>query len=153
MQFWSKGLGEKRVELFLSKGASTCSGDKLYLQGQMEAPVSWDYIMPLSGEDLADFFELMREQSLATCIYDSPDRWRLYRAMVTGGLALALLLLVAWVRSFSGSSQQEPVIQVPPPAERKKRPARRRLGSGRPTGPAVSETDSSLEEPRKLGSA
>ena len=153
MEFWSKGLGKKRVDLYLGKGDATLSGDRLYLQGQMEAPISWDYIMPLDDDDIIDFFALLQEPDLAAYIYHSPNRWRLCGTMATSGLQLALLVGVGWVKSLWGrNDREEPVIQVPPPTERKKRPTRRRLGSKKPAEPTPSETDTALEEPPKTAS-
>ena len=132
MRFWSKGLGEKTIDLFLSKSESVKSRGVLYLKGQMEAPVSWDYIMPMTEDDIIDFFALLKDPAVADYIYKSPERWQLYRDMTLGGLKIALLVLIdAARRVFGGAgSEEEVVIQVPPPMERKRgRSVRRRLGS------------------------
>ena len=132
MRFWSKGLGEKTIDLYLSKSESVKSRGVLYLKGQMEAPVSWDYIMPMTEDDIIDFFALLKDAAVADYIYKSPERWQLYRGMILGGLKLALLVVISGARRvFAGAgSQEEVVIQVPPAMERKRgRSIRRRLGS------------------------
>jgi len=150
MQFWSKGLGKKTIQLQLSKGETIASGDRLYLQGQMEAPVSWDYIMPMGGDDLVDFFELLKEPSLARFIHASPRRWQLYGAMVVQGLLLAGLVLGHALRRALGRTDRAPdvVIEVPPASVRKKKtkaaaatrkPYRRRLGTKTTQAPSLSQ--------------
>ena len=153
MRFWSKGLGEKTVDLFFAKGESAKSGETLYLIGQMEAPVSWDYIMPLSEDDVIDFFALLKEPAVAEYLHRSPDRWRIYGTLVLGGLHLALLTLLALLRGIfaRGAQEEEPVIQVPPPIQRRrKRPVRRRLGAAKPS-PDTADAAEETEAPEETG--
>lgn len=132
MNFWSKGLGRRTINLRLGAGEAIDGGDKLYVRGLMEAPVSWEYIMRLQIDDLADFFELLRDPVLVDYVYDSPERWRLIRGMVVGGLQLAGLVLAAALqrRFAAGAVQQAVELDLPPPRERK-RASGRRLGSKR----------------------
>jgi hypothetical protein len=132
MNFWSKGLGRRTIDLRLGAGEAIDGGDKLYVRGQMEAPVSWEYIMRLRTDDLADFFELLRDPALVDYVYGSPERWRLIRGMVVGGLQLAGLVLAAALRRrfAAGTVQQAVELDLPPPRERK-RASGRRLGSKR----------------------
>lgn len=130
MEFWSKGLGKKRINLYLGKTTAVKSGEKLYLCGQLEAPVSWEFIMPLTAEDIVDFFHVLRDPSLAAYLSRSPHRWRLYGTMLVGGLQLVLLAVTTLFRSrFERGGEEEPAIQVPPVPERRQRSVRRRLGS------------------------
>ena len=132
MEFWSKGLGEQTIALALTESEPLKSEGMLYLRGRMEEPVSWEYIMRLSEDDMLDFFALLKEPAVADHLFESPNRWRLYREMVVGGLRLALLVLAASVRRLLGREEQEEevVIQVPPvPERRSRRPGRRRLGT------------------------
>lgn len=158
MQFWSKGLGKKTIHLYLSKGESIVSGDQLYLQGQMEAPVSWEYIMPMGGDDLVDFFELLKEPTVARYIHASPRRWQIYAAMVVQGLLLAGLVLRQALRHAIGRTVQGPdvVIEVPPASVRKKKsktpkrkPYRRRLDTKTTAAPSLTQAmkQQSREEP------
>ena len=138
MEFWSKGLGEQTIALSLTESEPLKSEGMLYLKGRMEEPVSWEYIMSLSEDDMLDFFALLKEPAVADHLFESPNRWRLYREMVAGGLRLAFLVLVAGLRGLVGREVQveEVVIQVPPVQERKrKRPGRRRLGSKASSAP------------------
>jgi hypothetical protein len=149
MQFWSKGLGKKTIQLFLSKGESVEGTDFLYLQGQMEAPVDWEYIMPMSGPDLVDFFDLLREPSIAEYVHQSPNRWKLYGAMIVQGLALAGKVAVVALQYALGriEAPESVAIQVPPPSVMKKKrkkaavtkqkPYRRRLGSKTTSAPSL----------------
>jgi hypothetical protein len=139
MDFWSKGLGERTIALSLARSESLKSEGTLCLRGRMEEPVSWEYIMRLTGDDLADFFALLKEPALADYLYRSPNRWRLYAGLIRGGLQLALLVLMAALRrAFARDTEEEEVvIQVPPRPERKRgRPVRRRLGSRTIAAPA-----------------
>ncbi len=136
MEFWSKGLGKRTLELHLGKSETTKSGAFLYVKGEMEEPVSWDYIMPLEGSDLVDFLALLRERQVAEFLYRSPNRRRLYATLLFGGLRFLGLLLRQVVKGMLSPAPEEPTIQVPPPTERKRRSAgpRRRLKSRRRPG-------------------
>jgi hypothetical protein len=111
--------------------------------------------MRLTEDDMVDFFALLKEPSLADYLYESPNRWRLYRDMVFGGLQLGLLVLAAVVRRLLGreTQEEEVVIQVPPVAERKrKRPVRRRLGSKATATPTLGPS-AEAEDPAAVRSA
>jgi hypothetical protein len=155
MDFWSKGLGKKTIRLYLSKGESIKSGELLYLRGQMEAPVDWAYIMPMRGEDIIDFFALLKDPTVAAFIHRSPKRWQLYGAMIVQGFALAGLVIAHSIRHALRrvEAEQQVVIDVPPPSvlkkKRKKRaatdtkparkPYKRRLGSKTTSAPSISQ--------------
>lgn len=137
MQFWSKGLGKKTINLYLSKGETVRSGDSLYVKGTMEAPVDWDYIMPLKGHDIVDFFDLLRDPTIPRYIHSSPHRWKLYGAMIFQGLYLAAAVVFAGAKqAFGGNKVEEHIaIEVPPPSfmkqkKRKKAAARARAAGG-----------------------
>ena len=146
MDFWSKGLGEQTIALSLTDSEPLKSEGMLYLKGRMEEPVSWEYIMSLSEDDMVDFFTLLKEPAVADHLFESPNRWRLYGGMVVGGLRLAFLVLAVGMRRLLGreAQEEEVAIQVPPvPERRRKRPGRRRLGSkASPAPPAESEDPS-----------
>ncbi len=146
MDFWSKGLGKRTVRLYLRDGKVAKSGDRLYVSGRMDEPMSWDYIMPLGASDFAEFMELLCEPQVASMLYHSPRRGEVYRTMVVGGLKLVLGLVAALVRHARGADRGivEPAIQVPPPRERKPHSAsgRKRLESRR-----------RLNRPRTAGAA
>lgn len=138
MNFWSKGLGRRTIDLRLSAGEALNGGDKLYVRGRMEAPVSWEYIMRLRTDDLADFFELLRDPVLVDYVYGSPERWRLIRGMIIGGLQLAGLVFAAALRQrFAGDAVQRAVELELPPARERKRATGRRLGSKRRVADSV----------------
>lgn len=152
MDFWSKGLGKRTVRLYLRDGKVAKSGDKLYVSGRMAEPMSWDYIMPLEGDDFAEFMQLLREPEVASFLYNSPKRGTIYRKMVVDGLRLVALLVVALVRNLMGRGEEieEPTIQVPPPRERKPRKAgdRTRLGTRRRLNrPRTTPTDGAAGSP------
>lgn len=132
MNFWSKGLGQRTLDLRLGAGEAINGGDKLFVRGQMEAPVSWEYIMRLHVHDLADFFALLRDPVLIDYVYGSPERWLLIRGMLLGGLQLAGLLLIAALRQRFASDDSPRVVALElPPARERKRATGRRLGSRR----------------------
>lgn len=153
MDFWSKGLGKKTIQLRLSKGESLKSGDLLYLRGQMEAPVDWEYIMPMRGGDLIDFFGLLKDPSVAEFVYASPRRWKLYGAMIVEGVKLAGVVAAHAVRHALGrvEAEQAVVIEIPPASVLKKKrkkagasqparkPYKRRLGSKTTSAPSISQ--------------
>jgi hypothetical protein len=144
MEFWSKGLGKRTIALYLSKSESIKSGETLYLKGQMEAPVSWEYIMPMNEDDIVDFFALLKDPAVADYLYSSPNRWRLYRGLVAGGISLGWVILTSLLKGlFSKTTPEEEAIQVPPATVRRRdRPLRRRLGSRSTAAPGVTPADS-----------
>jgi hypothetical protein len=160
MEFWSKGLGTKTLVLDLGKGRTQRNQDVLYLDGRMEPPVEWDYIMPMRGEDVLDFFSLLEDPALARFVHRSPNRGRLYAALVGHGLALAGLVLLHVVRRMLGqvAPLENVQIQVPPASVLKKgrkkksddettkqrKPYRRRLA--RPSTAAPSLTSAMREQ-------
>jgi hypothetical protein len=133
MEFWSKGLGKKTIALTLTKGETLRSEGTLCLRGNMEEPVSWEYVMKLADDDLVDFFGLLKEPAIADFLHASPHRWQLYRDMLGGGIQLGVLVVTEILSKLLGRAQEDEdvVIQVPPPTERKRKkgPVRRRLGS------------------------
>ena len=153
MDFWSKGLGEQTIALSLTDSEPLKSEGTLYLKGRMEEPVSWEYIMSLSEDDMVDFFTLLKEPAVADHLFESPNRWRIYRDMVVGGLRLAFLVLAAGLRRLLGreAQEEEVAIQVPPvPERRRRRPGRRRLGSKASSAPPAQEDS---EDPTETRSA
>lgn len=158
MKFWSKGLGKLTVDLHLNKGTTVRSSGMLYLSGQMEAPVDWEYIMPLDEEDIVDFMALLRDPSLADYVATHPRKWQIYGGMIVGGLQLASAVVKEIVQSWGAEPEPEAApIQVPPPIERKKkgakkRPARRRLGSKTLTAPSAA-TPASDDAPKAEAAA
>jgi hypothetical protein len=153
MEFWSKGLGKKTIDMGLTDGESSVSEDALCLKGVMEAPVEWEYIMLLTEDDLVDFFALLQEPSLATYIHSSPNRWKLYLGFVLGGVQLAGLVVAALLGRAFGSVKQEErlAIQLPPPSmikgrkKRKKKLYRRRLSTTTLEAPSMAGSMSSVE--------
>jgi hypothetical protein len=159
MQFWSKGLGKKQIGLTLSKGEQIAGRDFLYVKGQMEKPVDWEYIMPMKGEDIADFMGLLKEPAMADYVFHSPDRWKVIGSMVVGGLELAVQVAKTVWQNAQGESAplEDVVLEVPPPSYRKKKGAKRkvrgRLGGAKTVaapsaGPALDD-----EEAAKAASA
>jgi hypothetical protein len=136
MEFWSKGLGKRLIALTLTEGEPLNSEGTLCLRGNMEEPVSWEYVMKLTEEDLVDFFMLLKDPSVADYIFDSDNRWKLYGGMISGGVQLGVKLVIEFLRHLIGRGQvdEDVAIQIPPPSERKlkKRKVKRRL-SGKPT--------------------
>ena len=138
MNFWSKGLGKKTIDLYLGNGEAQKGINQLYVKGQVEAPIDWEYIIELREEDMADFFGLLRDPAMADYIYQAPDRWRLLARMVVGGLAVAYLLLAAALAQVFGKDLggEEVELELPPPSVRTRtrtRTVRKRLGSKRPS--------------------
>ncbi len=134
MNFWSKGLGEKTIDLHLGKGEAHPGADQLYVKGQTEAPVSWEYIVALRGEDFVDFFALLRDPAMADFIYDSPDRWRLLGGMIAGGIRAGGRIAFAALRNASGTGATTELVELelpPRSVAKKKRGQGRRLGSRR----------------------
>jgi hypothetical protein len=149
MEFWSKGLGKRLIALTLTKGEPLHSEGTLCLRGNMEEPVSWEYVMKLTEEDLVDFFMLLRDPVVADYIFESDNRWKLYGGMITGGVQLGTKIVVELLRNALGRAEvdEDVPIQIPPPSERKltKRKVKRRL-SGKPTFTPKHEVDPSPED-------
>ena len=156
MEFWSKGLGEQTIALSLTESEPLKSEGMLYLKGRMEEPVSWEYIMSLSEDDMLDFFALLKEPAVADHLFESPNRWRIYREMILGGLRLAFLVLTGGLRRLLGreAQEEEVVIQVPPvPERRRKRAGRRRLGSKASSAPPAEADSDAAAVPASSSSA
>ncbi|UCE87469.1 MAG: hypothetical protein JSU66_07085 [Deltaproteobacteria bacterium] len=156
MEFWSKGLGRRTIELTLQKGETLKSEGTLCLRGNMEEPVSWEYVMKLAEDDLVDFFALLKEPAVADFIHDSPNRWRLYRDILVGGMQLGVRIVTEILRRLLGRAQEDEdvVIQVPPPTDRKRKkgPVRRRLGSKTTAAPKA-DADPEAMDPVEVLSA
>ena len=134
MNFWSKGLGKKTIDLYLGKGEAQKGVDRLYVKGRVEAPVSWEYIILLHDEDLADFFALLRDPAMADYVYRMPGRWRLLAQIAVGGLKVVGLVLAAGLSQAFGKDLRagEVELEMPPPSVKKRtRTVRARLGSKR----------------------
>jgi len=134
MEFWSKGLGKRLIALTLTKGEPLNSEGTLTLRGNMEEPVSWEYVMKLTEEDLVDFFLLLKDPSVADYLFESENRWKLYGGMITGGARLGIKVVTEVLRNLLGRAQvdEDIEIQIPPASERKlkKRKVKRRLSGG-----------------------
>ncbi len=157
MEFWSKGLGKKTIAMELSKGESLVGEDALCIQGIMDAPVSWEYVMLLDEEDIRDFFALLQEPGLAKYVHSSPNRWHLYAGLVKGGVQIAWRALVAALMRSFGSGVQEPraAIELPPPAavktkKKKKVLYRRRLKTTTLKAPTMTPATSAGESTKTL---
>ena len=138
MEFWSKGLGKRLIALTLTEGEPLHSEGTLCLRGNMEEPVSWEYVMKLTEEDLVDFFLLLKDPAVADFMFDSDNRWKLYGGMIAGGFQLGVRIVTELLRNVLGRAQvdEDVAIQIPPPSERKltKRKVKRRLsGAATPT--------------------
>jgi hypothetical protein len=149
MEFWSKGLGKRLIVLTLTEGEPLNSEGTLCLRGNMEAPVSWEYVMKLTEEDLVDFFMLLKDPVVADFLFDSDNRWQLYGAMIAGGFQLGVKVVTELLRNALGRAQvdEDVAIQIPPPSERKlkKRKVKRRL-SGKATATPMHEVEPSPED-------
>ncbi len=151
MNFWSKGLGEKTMDLRLGKGEAHPGADRLYVKGHVEEPVSWEYIMALRGEDLEDILALLRDPVMADYIFAAPDRWRLIGRLAAGGIHVGWLVAGTVVRLLLGKSVTGELVELelPPPSEKKrKRSVRKRLGSKR-----LSAVDSAPADAAELNDA
>lgn len=134
MEFRSKGLGKRTVSMRLSESKTVKSGDRIYLSGTMQEPLAWDYIVVLDGDDLVDFVGILGERRLAEYLWKSPDRWKIYRALLVRGLRFVVLVLREALRDRRGAPlPDEPTVVVPPPRDPTKSGAvnRRRLGARR----------------------
>ena len=62
MNLWSKGLGRMVLDIRLSeRSGMQAEPDRAVIRGAMGAPVFWDYAVRLSGEDVLDFLDLLRQ--------------------------------------------------------------------------------------------
>jgi hypothetical protein len=159
MQFWSKGLGKKQIGLMLSRGDQIAGSEFLYVKGQMEKPVDWEYIMPMQGKDVVDFMALLKDPTMADFVFHSPERWKLIGSMVFGGLGLALQVLkTVWQNARGeGVPLEDVVLEVPPPSVRKKKGAKRkvrkRLGGAKTVQAPSAGPELDEEEDAKAASA
>ena len=59
MRFWSKGLGERELDIELDKSNITKEEGKVVLRGVLKAPVTWNYEVTLFNEDVGGVFRVM----------------------------------------------------------------------------------------------
>lgn len=59
MRFWSKGLGERELDIELDKSTITKEEGKVVLRGVLRAPVTWNYEVTLFNEDVGGIFRVM----------------------------------------------------------------------------------------------
>ena len=59
MRFWSKGLGERELDIELEKSTITKEEGKVVLRGILRAPVTWNYEVTLFNEDVGGIFRVM----------------------------------------------------------------------------------------------
>jgi hypothetical protein len=59
MRFWSKGLGERELDIELDKSIITKEEGKVVLRGILKAPVTWNYEVTLFNEDVGGVFRVM----------------------------------------------------------------------------------------------
>ena len=59
MRFWSKGLGERELDIELDKSNITKEEGKVVLRGVLRAPVTWNYEVTLFNEDVGGIFRVM----------------------------------------------------------------------------------------------
>jgi hypothetical protein len=59
MRFWSKGLGERELDIDLGKSDIVKEEGKAVLRGTLRAPVTWNYEVTLFNEDTAGIFRVM----------------------------------------------------------------------------------------------
>ena len=59
MRFWSKGLGERELDIELEKSNITKEEGKVVLRGTLRAPVTWNYEVTLFNEDVGGVFRVM----------------------------------------------------------------------------------------------
>jgi hypothetical protein len=59
MRFWSKGLGERELDIELDKSDIVKEEGKAVLRGTLKAPVTWNYEVTLFNEDTAGIFRVM----------------------------------------------------------------------------------------------
>ena len=59
MRFWSKGLGERELDIEFDKSNITKEEGKVVLRGVLKAPVTWNYEATLFNEDVGGIFRIM----------------------------------------------------------------------------------------------
>ena len=59
MRFWSKGLGDRELDIELDKSNITKEEGKVVLRGVLKAPVTWNYEVTLFNEDVGGVFRVM----------------------------------------------------------------------------------------------
>jgi hypothetical protein len=59
MRFWSKGLGERELDIELENSIITKEEGNVVMRGILKAPVKWNYEITLFGEDVGGLLRVM----------------------------------------------------------------------------------------------
>lgn len=66
MEFWSKGLGTRKLVLSLGKSSFEVKEGKVILTGTVDAPADWNYRVQLEKNDLISILDMATSAQLAT---------------------------------------------------------------------------------------
>jgi len=78
MEVWSKGLGERKLNLRLGEANVENCGDTMVIRGKMGPPVWWDYSITMTEEDLDDLLHVAAQRGTVSFLLDAKNRWRFY---------------------------------------------------------------------------
>ncbi len=59
MNVWSKGLGQRSLNLKLGDGEVRTESNQLFVEGMIEEPVWWEYRITLGVEDVTDIANII----------------------------------------------------------------------------------------------
>ena len=95
MEFWSKGLGTKKLVLSLGKSSFEVKEGRVILTGTVDAPADWNYRVQLEERDLKRILEMATSPQLATYLASCRGRAPLRQ------LLLGTLKVIARLGSYS----------------------------------------------------
>lgn len=94
MQFWSKGLGKRNMNIACGSETPEVKQDAILLHGTVKPPLNWQYTITMQEEDWLAFFEVAFHPVILKYLL-KPKRWRvLFAAGVQLFLFFAKYLLI-----------------------------------------------------------
>ena len=91
MEVWSRGLGDKKLNLRLNETKVENCGETIVIRGVMGAPVYWDFSITMEKEDILDVFIVATQRDTVGFLLQSKKCLSLY-LKITGGVIKFLLL-------------------------------------------------------------
>ena len=98
MEVWSKGLGNRALNLELGKGEVEIRDNAVVLKGVIGKPVFWDYTITMEKQDIFGFLDVLTDRNFIGFLMGSENRWK----MLFAALRVVLKILPAYGKRLLG---------------------------------------------------
>ena len=103
MEVWSKGLGNRALNMELGKGEVEIRDTAVVLKGVIGKPVFWDYTIAMEKEDILGFLDVLTDRNFIGFLMGSGNRWK----MLVAAARSVLKILPAYGKRLLGRRTQE----------------------------------------------